>query len=293
MEPISNPIITHLLAKEWWEKAQTPKPTALGTPLRYSSAYACARQQSYAAFEAKVTEPVDEAGAWVMGVGTLIHEALQEAIGRQFPNAEFEVGTAHGDYLSGSCDAYIPSADLAGIGNVLYELKTMGTYSFDKQVGWNRMRATLGDAQGPALKAIAQAGMNALGIEKDRGIEIEYVVLGSLALEALSKQKAATMGISEPSRFSGEWWLTRDQWEPIAISELNRVERIAADVENGYIGERSARDDNGRDIWLDPLGSAWQCAYCAYRTTCVADGPGAPSVTESVINIKSKEQDNG
>ena len=288
MEPIFESRITSLLAKEWAEKAKTPKPTARGTKFRYSSSFGCERQQTYAAWGAEPSEAMDEAGAWATGLGTLVHEALQEAIGRVYPDAEFEVASGN-ENISGSCDALLQVNGKW----VLYELKTMGTYSFDKQVGWNRMRATLGDAQGPALKAIAQAGMNALGIEKDRGIEIEYVVLGSLALEALSKQKAATMGISEPSRFSGEWWLTRDQWEPIAISELNRVERIAADVENGYIGERSARDDNGRDIWLDPLGSAWQCAYCAYRTTCVADGPGAPSVTESVININSKEQNNG
>ena len=285
MEPIFESRITSLLAKEWAEKAKTPKPTAKGTKFRYSSSFGCERQQSYAAFGATPSEAMDEAGAWATGLGTLVHEALQEAIGRVYPDAEFEVASGD-ENISGSCDALLQVNGKW----VLYELKTMGTYSFDKQVGWNRMRAQLNNPQGPALKAIAQAGMNALGIEKERGIEIEYVVLGSLALEALSKQKAATMGISESSRFSGEWWLTRDQWEPIAISELNRVERIASDVEAGYLGERSARDDNGQEIWLDPNGSAWQCAYCAFRSTCAADGPGVPRVTESVISNEQGEK---
>ena len=281
MEPISNPIITHLLAKEWWEKAQTPKPTALGTPLRYSSAYACARQQSYAAFEAKVTEPVDEAGAWVMGVGTLIHEALQEAIGRQFPNAEFEVGTAHGDYISGSCDAYIPSADLAGIGNVLYELKTMGTYSFDKQVGWNRMRGEYKYPEGPAQKAITQAGINALGVEKARGVNITYVVLGSITFEALSVQKAQKMGVEEYNRVLAEFWIPREEWEPLALAELERMNALGELVTNGYLGAREARDDEGNTTILDPMGRDWQCAYCAYRTVCTQDGSGIIRITDS------------
>lgn len=281
MEPISNPIITHLLAKEWWEKAQTPKPTALGTPLRYSSAYACSRQQSYAAFEAQPTEPVDEAGAWVMGVGTLIHEALQEAIGRQFPNAVFELGTAHGDYVSGSCDAYIPSADLAGIGNVLYELKTMGTFSFDKQVGWNRMRGEYKYPEGPAQKAIAQAGINALGVEKHLGTNISYVVLGSITFEALSLQKAEKMGVGEYNRVMAEWWIPRDQWEPLALSELERMNALGGLVTNGYLGAREARDDDGNTKILDPLGRDWQCAYCQFRTVCTQDGSGVIRITDS------------
>ena len=224
MEPVKKPVITHLLANEWWKQAQVPKPTALGTPLRYSSAYGCARQQSYAAFEAQPTEPVDEAGAWVMGVGTLIHESLQEAIARIYPNAVFELGTAHGDYLSGSCDAFIPAGDFdvngKVFGNVLYELKTMGTFTFDKQVGWNRMRGEYKYPEGPAQKAIAQAGLNALGIEKHLGVNITYVVLGSITFEALSVQKAQKMGVEGFNRVMAEFWIPREQWEPLALAEI-------------------------------------------------------------------------
>jgi hypothetical protein len=289
MEPISNPIITHLLVKEWWEKAQTPKPTALNTPLRYSSAYACARQQSYAAFGAKQTEPMDQAGAWVTGVGTLIHEALQEAIGRQFPNAVFELGTAHGEYISGSCDAYIPSSDLAGVGNTLYELKTMGTFSFDKQVGWNRMRGEYKYPEGPAQKAIAQAGINALGVEKHLGVNISNVVLGSITFEALSVQKAQKMGVSDYNRVLAEFWFTREEWEPLAIAELERMSALGELVTNGYLGAREARDDEGNTIILDPLGRDWQCAYCAFNTVCQQDGSGIIRITDSNAVPTSQE----
>lgn len=289
MEPINNPIITNLLVQEWWERAQTPKPTALNTPLRYSSAYGCSRQQSYAAFEAQPTEPMDHAGAWVTGVGTLIHEALQEAIGRRFPNAKFEVATGFDDYLSGSCDAYIPSADLGGIGSVLYELKTMGTFSFDKQVGWNRMRGDFKYPEGPAQKAIAQAGMNALGVEKHLGVTITYVVLGSITFEALSKQKAAKMFIDGPNRVMAEFWLEREMWEPLALEELERLEKLGELVKNGWLGDRDGRDDEGNKVILDPHGKAWQCEYCSFRTVCAADGPGVINITDSSATPSEKE----
>jgi len=293
MEPVSKPVITHLLAKEWWDKAQVPKPTALGTPLRYSSAYACARQQSYAAFEAQPTEPVDEAGAWVMGVGTLIHEALQESIGFIYPNAIFEMPTAQGDYLSGSCDAFIPAADFGTngkvFGNVLYELKTMGTFTFDKQVGWNRMRGEFKYPEGPAQKAIAQAGLNALGVEQRLGETISYVVLGSITFEALSVQKADKMGVDGYNRVMAEFWVPREQWEPLAKSELERMEALGELVTNGYLGAREARDDEGNTTILDPLGRDWQCAYCSFRTVCKQDGSGIIRITDSNAVPTSQE----
>ena len=285
MEPVNIPIITDSLVREWWEKAKTPKPTAKNTPLRYSSAYACLRQQSYAAFEVEQTEPMDHAGAWVTGVGTLIHEALQDAIARRYPNAQFEVGTSHGDFISGSCDAYIPASDLGDQwygGNVLYELKTMGTYSFDKQVGWNRMRGEYKYPEGPAQKAIAQAGINALGIERELGVTIDSVVLGSITFEALSKTKADKMRVGGPNRVLAEFWFTRDEWEPLAQVELARMEKLGDLITNGYLAPTEARDDEGNTVTLDPnTGKAWNCDYCAYRTVCKQDGPGAIFINDS------------
>ncbi|NCW18536.1 MAG: hypothetical protein EBW39_04870, partial [Betaproteobacteria bacterium] len=215
--------------------------------------------------------------------------ALQESIGRQFPNAIFEMPTAQGDYLSGSCDAYIPSADLAGIGNVLYELKTMGTFTFDKQVGWNRMRGEFKYPEGPAQKAIAQAGLNALGVEQRLGETISYVVLGSITFEALSVQKADKMGVDGYNRVMAEFWIPREQWEPLAKSELERMEVLGELVTNGYLGAREARDDEGNTTILDPLGRDWQCAYCSFRTVCKQDGSGIIRITDSNAVPTSQE----
>ena len=290
MEYEQNPVITSALALEWHERSKTPKPTAQGTKFRFSSAYGCGRQQGYAAFEAEPTEPMDEAGAWVTGLGTLIHESVQEAIARKFPSAQFEVASGDG-VISGSCDALISTHDVGshyGGTHVLWELKTMGTYSFDKQVGWNRMRGEFKSPEGPAQKAIAQAGMNALNIEAaNPDIRIESLILGSITFESLSKQKADKMGVWGLNRFLAEFVISRSEWEPLAQAELERVHAFFFNVDTGYLPGRLALDDEGNTIVLNPdRSSNWQCEYCAFRTYCREDGPGQVYVMDSAISTK-------
>ena len=295
MNQVSNPVITSLLVEELHIKSQVPKPTAKNTPLRYSSTFSCGRQQGYAAFNADPTEPMDEAGAWVTGLGTIVHEALQEAIGRRFPSAQFEVPSMIGDFLSGSCDALIDTYDVGtnyGGTHVLYELKTMGTYAFDKQVGWNRLRGTINNPQGPAGKAVAQAGLNALGIEGENPeIRIETLVMGSIGFEALSKNKANNMGIEGVNRFLAEFNIPRSEWEPLATEELARMEGMAFNIDAGYLPDRLAINDDGNLVILNPVSSAWQCEYCMFRSLCHDDGEGQVRITES--SITKREVGNG
>lgn len=281
------PIITSALVEELHVKSAVPKPTAKGTPMRYSSAFSCGRQQGYAAFDAKPSNPMDEAGAWATGLGTIIHEALQDCISRKYPSAQFEVASQVGSYVSGSCDALLETKGLdeffSGT-HALYELKTMGTYSFDKQVGWNRMRGgTQNEGEGPALKAIIQAGMNAIGIMNENpDIEIDWLIMGSITFEALSKNKAANMGVEGTNRFLAEYYVPREEWYDLASEELARMEQIAYQVEQGYLPARFAQDDNGMQISLDPIsGRAWQCDYCAFKDLCISDGGAAITITQS------------
>jgi len=294
MNQVSNPVITGLLVEELHLKSQTPKPTAKGTPLRYSSAHSCARQQAYAALGADPTEPMDHAGAWVTGLGTIVHEALQDAISRRFPSAQFEVASQIGDFLSGSCDALIDIYDVGSVyggTHVLYELKTMGTYAFDKQVGWNRLRGTVGVGVGPAAKAVAQAGMNALGIEAENpDIRIETLVMGSIGFEALSKNKAENMGVEGVNRFLAEFEVPRYEWEPLASEEIARMESVQRLLEDGYLPIRSAKDDDNSVLTLDPNGRGWQCDYCAFRSVCVDDGPASIKVSSSSMSKRKEVQ---
>lgn len=279
MEYASNPVLTSILVDELYEKSGTIKPTARGTTMRYSSAFGCLRQQGYAGMDYEPTEPMDASGAWVTGLGTIIHEHLQEAIGRKFPSAQFEVSSKIGD-ISGSCDALISTHDVGsyfGGTHVLYELKTMGTFSFDKQVGWNRMRGNRSDKGpgGPAIKAVAQAGINALGIETENPeIRIETLIMGSIAFEALSKNKAENMGVDGANRFLAEFYVSRDEWEPIAVSEVGRIQSAADVLKSGNLPERFAVDDECQFIELNPRGRFWQCDYCSFRSQCDSDGAG-------------------
>lgn len=293
MNQIYNPVITSLLVEELHIKSQVPKPTAKGTPLRYSSTFSCGRQQGYAAFDAEPSEPMDEAGAWVTGLGTIVHEALQEAIGRRFPSAQFEVPSMIGDFVSGSCDALIDTYDVGSVyggTHVLYELKTMGTFAFDKQVGWNRMRGTMGVANGPASKAIAQAGLNALGIELEHSeVKIETLIMGSIGFEALSKTKAENMGVYGVNRFLVEFEIPRSEWEPLAREELKRLEGFAFTIDTGYLPDRWAQDDDNKFLQLDPNGRAWQCDYCAFKSVCMDDGPGVVKITSSAMTKRESK----
>jgi len=288
------PLITSALVEELHIKSAVRKPTAKGTPLRYSSAFACARQQGYAALEVEPSEPMDEAGAWATGLGTIIHEALQDCISRKYPSAQFEVPSQWND-VSGSCDALLSTdeVDLNGSltgTHLLYELKTMGTYSFDKQVGWNRMRGTIGTPEGPALKAIAQAGMNAIGIMNENpDIKIDWLVMGSITFEALSKNKAANMGVEGTNRFLAEYYIPSEEWLPVAQEELDRMDAINESLQAGFLPDRIAKDDNGDHIQLTPQGRAWQCDYCAFRSICATDGNGAVPVLQSSIAKEGNE----
>lgn len=291
---VTKPLLTNVLGEKLHQESQVPKPTAKGTPLRYSSAHSCERQQSYAALNAEPTEPVDFAGAWVMGMGTIVHEALQAAIAEKYPSAEFEVASSDPTgNISGSCDALI-TADTMGpdwkFGNLLFELKTMGTYSFDKQIGLNRMRGTIANPEGPALKAITQAGMNALGIEAERGITIDAIVMGSITFEAVSKQKADKLGMENRDRVMAEFWVSRSEWEPLAQAELHRMSVLASSLTEGFLGERVAIGDAGERKNLSPAGDDWNCMYCQFRTVCLQDGPGAIWVNDSSLTVRGNNE---
>jgi len=301
MYKAETPLITSALVEELHVKSAIPKPTAMGTPLRYSSAFGCGRQQGYAALGAEPTEPMDEAGAWATGLGTIIHEALQDCISRKFPSAQFEVASKI-EQTSGSCDALIAYAELEPFitygwshkqgTHVLYELKTMGTYSFDKQVGWNRMRGVASEGEGPALKAIAQAGMNAIGIMAENpDVTIEWLVMGSITFEALSKNKAANMGVEGTNRFLAEFYIPSSEWSPIAHEEMNRMRGLAWTIDKGYLADRVAIDDNGKAIELNPnSGKFWQCDYCAFKTVCVQDGAGQVRIMDSELTTRKENQ---
>ena len=131
----------------------------------------------------------------------------------------------------------------------------------------------------------SQAGLNALGLEHERGITINWLVMGSITFEALRKQKSEKLGVDDVDRVMAEFWIPREDWEPIAMEEIARMYAIADRIKNGFLAERQAIDDDGQLVELDPNGSAWNCAYCQYRTTCIQDGPGTVWINDSKAEL--------
>ena len=269
------------------EAENKPKPTALGTPLRYSSFGECARKVAYTVLGAETTPP-SGAGLYVMQIGTILHEVIQDAIKWkvdslwQGATVEFEVASGLGDNLSGSADGVVTVKMEDGtVKKIALEIKTMGGVKFKKQIGFKDRPARIENPAGPALSAIGQAGWNALGSGCDE------VVVMSFALENISVGKANEAGMSDADRCTAEWFIPRHVWEPLADRELARQEAILVTLADGQLPDREALDDDGypelRDVDRHPL-----ClSYCDYRMQCLSDGAGQPAVP---VTLNKKEQ---
>lgn len=293
MEPVLHPVLTDLLVKKWAKEMETPKPTAMETSLRYSGANGCLRQMGYNAFNAQRSEPIDLASAWVMGLGTTIHERLQAAIGEVYPEAIFEEPTQLNEFISGSSDGFFTTFVLPGLNGgdsgVVYELKTMGEYGFKKGMGYSGFFKNLKKvaAEGPSRNAITQAGMNALALELKHGIPIDWLIMGIMTYEPMKRAAAEALQINELDRFLGEFHIPRDEWEPMAREEIERLTEAGEDIKSGHLPDRFARDDYGAEIRLDPeTVSNWQCDWCPHRMTCLEDGRGTIHKNDSVLKVR-------
>lgn len=246
----------------------------------------------YNAFGAKPSDPVPGPNAVVMRNGTIVGEDFANLAKELYPNCIAEEPSSAKEFISGSVDIYIPEEDLLAYrpnwrgGNAVVEIKTMGRWGFDDQIGVkSTSRKILDSGSGPKLGAIIQAGVNALGLEQRLGVTINTLILVSETFENLSIQKSVQMGIdlNDYTRMAAEWHFERSYWEPLVQSELLRMARIAEQIEYGFLPERIAGDDDGQMKELNPLGSDWQCHYCSHRETCKQDGRASISVTDSSL----------
>lgn len=267
--PVAVPTFTDSYARELVERAasEPEKPQAFDTFTRYSSAGACARQMAYRYLGAPPDRLMDPAGEVVMDLGTMLHELLQDAIGRRFPDAEFEVPTRIGHLVSGHCDAVLAP--------LLFEYKTVGAYAFDKAIGLNRKGYRMGTPEGPKIAHVIQAGLNA------RALDCTTLVIGYLSKEAVSAPLAEKVGMRPLDRILAEWEIAEHVWEPLVDKELARIESAYDIVQHGVLPERIEVMDDGSHVVIDPLAQRphWRCnGYCPFRYRCEEDGPGTVSI---------------
>lgn len=273
------PRFAHLLATKWHAEnmAAGERPHAVkGTRFRHSDAGGCARKIAYKAAGLAPTNPMDITGSWNTRLGTMIHDAWQEALQEAYPYAEIEVASQAFAEGSGSMDALIniPDGPL-----VSYELKTVGGYAFKSAIGKIR-RGT--PPEGPKSDHIIQGALNALAHNADE------LVIGYLAKETLSKNYD---DVPDISKFTAEWSMTREQFEPIARLEIERIEGILALLDKGELAARKVPGYPGVIVNVNEaiyelsdavgpstMGTIWNgsfCTYCAFFDLCRAQPMGA------------------
>ena len=272
MQP-HEPVFAHLFVEDLMEEnaKRGRKPQAFDTPFRYSDAGKCARAMAYSHLGID-SQPFDGPSTFVTTLGTEVHEWVQDAIQVRYPDAQFELPTRIG-VSSGHCDGVIPTEEY---GLVLYELKTMGGTAYAKSIGAGARG--MNAPQGPRYSAVLQAALNA------EANECDTIIIGHIALEAISRQKAARLDLEDWNRFIAEWVIPKEVWQPLAMQEMARQLQTVDELQAGRLPQRIAINDEGLEESLDPTNDRyWQCVYCGYQDACIEDGGGTP------VNIRGTE----
>lgn len=273
--PVSNPEIidSHVRELAQRERDNGPKPKAFDTPFRCSAVGQCSRKLAYSALGVTSDTPTDDAGLSVMDLGNVIHEQLQAAVGRRYPEAQFEVPVEVKGLISGSADIYLPDR------SEVVELKSIGRYGYEEAMGVTHPRAGKQSERaipgGPKYAHILQAGMYAYGLGA------ENVTIGYVCKEAFSLTIAERMELTMLDRVMAEWHVPHNVWLPMVQAELARLKEINLFVNAETVPDRQGLDDYGQRVELDPdalprtpaYKVSWMCrGYCPYLTQCRSDG---------------------
>ncbi len=296
--PDAVPRFGQLLAEAWGamndEHYHVKSRTDVDRYIRLGWGGKCARDIGYRLLEVEPTNPSDLAGEWRMGLGTMVHELLQEAVRRAFPGAEIEkvVGAEHDEIMglptSGRTDLFIVQTDevigrradelLPGEAwgdcegerlavhpkRVAVEIKTINGFGFKMAVG------ARGVPEGPRTGALFQAALNG------RAHGADEVVVLVLSLECLSDRELDSLvkkqgGAPDSWRkFLAEWTYPMSALDEMVDRELKRLGKIVKmtdDVMASMAAEEPLAPLPPRSIPLempargrvtDPSTGAWQ-----------------------------------
>ena len=307
LAPDPSPRFAGLLAEWWSTRPDDHVPS--GKAFRHSDAGKCARALSYRIAGIPCSDPMDLPGWHNVELGTLIHDAWQEALPAMFTveraqslfddrtvvdvQVAIEVGVEHEAIDSiGYVDAVV-TVTFDGDHEphvIALELKSVGGWKHKNAIGKARKNSP---AEGPDTGHLLQAALNGLAVGADE------VVVAYIAKECLS---ATQYRDADPlARFVAEWAFTREQYVPLAERELERVAAVIALGSEGLLAPRKLPDMPPRSEITDPstgdweqridgevtdTGNAWACAYCPYQTVCLTTEAGRIPV-ESVVATKA------
>lgn len=288
--PVKHPTIGPMLAQAWADKFTDTEEHPFDLPMagegariRHSWAGNCARQIGYRLTDTPVSNELTIADHWRFGLGHAVHDQLQQVVTDAFPGATGEVEVFLEDgLLAGHVDLEIDDVGYNGEDGldthtkISVELKTINGFGFKKAVG------ARGPADGPRTGAKMQGALNALAGDAD-----EMVVI-YLSMENLGPRERDKLGTDEIGRFCAEWHYTREEWEPWAEAERDRLMGVIAEVDAGVIPpayiplempEGATIVDPVKGTWtlLDAVGhvadagSTWMCNYCPFQDQCITD----------------------
>jgi hypothetical protein len=251
----------------------------------HSDAGKCARAIAYAALRITPSNPPDAPGSYIMWLGSMIHEAFQEALQEKYPDAEIEVKVEIED-----AGCRIDAVVKLETGNtkpyvVSIEAKSMGGYAYKlASAKFN------GPPEGPRLGDKYQAFLNAKRIDADECVLIAF---------ARDPNNWIADGLDPMLRVVAEWTYTREQYMPLADEEDERIRGILAllDAKEPMLPARKAPEiekvegfpthrivepttgtwliRNEAGDWVAPPVKDphyWGCGYCRYQDTCAQTG---------------------
>ena len=294
IRPDDDPFIGRAIAKAWLDKNyQEGKAHAVeGSRFRFSMAGTCSRQLQYYINGEPVTNPPDAADAWRMGLGTMVHTAIQEYFEASMVNGVFDC-----NYYEVEMETKTSIPEISGSGHVdmfftlfdkdskpyrkvVVEIKTLNGFGF-------KVAATgfKGPAEGPRRDHIKQAALSAYALDADD------VIMCYVSMENVSPSIAGKYcDDAEFGRFTAQWTYSKAEWMPLAETEIARVGNVLSQIDHpsGGLVEPTIENDNGLLVSItDPAtgrwelmhedslidsGRAWQCGYCRYRDRCIGDG---------------------
>jgi hypothetical protein len=279
--PDDDPTFGRLVFDAWHELEMLDDgmPMAAKTArFRHSMAGACARAVAYRALGIEPSNPLDAVAHYVVHIGNLIHQDWQRLLQMAYPDAQIETKVVSEDgSMAGHVDGYLDQLQQT----IAIEGKSVGGYAFKLAVGCPPASRV---PQGPKFSHVLQGALNGLRLDADL-VKIIY-----WSKEPISVSIARDRGFDDVQRVIAEWTLTREQYEPLARKEEERIQAILALVDEGTLPRRRVPDpdmplrhlivrpEDGSYVGLDEAGQIsdtgryWGCDYCPWQDYCVTRG---------------------
>lgn len=295
-KPDPTPRFVTTVAEAWWQQYQDEGKTTRamakeGTPFRGSDAGSCSFSLGLTLLEraglGQRSNPPGMADSWRMGIGSMVHDKLEEVLPLAFPGATCEVvgvtveneAAFHADVLIEQVREEVrhhadgDSIAVKGLRSLL-ELKTINGFGFKNAIG-----AGPRPAEGPRDNAVLQGALAAEAFDCDE------LVIGYLSLELVSVQEAKRHKLGEAQRFAAEWTFTKEEYLPLAQAERARLRWIKALVDARQMPDRTIPALPEGAVITDPsngswvveqdgvpvnIGTTWHCDYCWHRDACRA-----------------------